>query len=73
MQSVDTMQELEALESRAARGESLTYGEVGRMFELSERARFISRVPEAPLSEYRKLRAIWRDNIQRHNSKQGVG
>lgn len=70
---MDTMKELEALESRVVRGEPLTYEEVGRMFELSELARFISRVPEASLSEYRKLRAIWRDHIQRHNSKQGVG
>lgn len=70
---MDTIQELEALESKVLRGGSLTEADRDRYHELIERARFISRVPEAPLSEYRKLRAIWRDNIQRHNSKQGVG
>ena len=39
-----------------------------RYHELIERARFISRVPEATLEDYSKLRAIWRDCIARYNA-----
>lgn len=68
MQSVDTIQELEALESKAQRGEPITEADCDRWHELTERARFISRVPEATLEEYRALRERWRECIARHNA-----
>ena len=65
---MDTMKEYGLLDDKLLRGDPLSDDEAVRLWGLQRKLMFCSRKPEASLSEYRKLRAIWRDCIARHNA-----